>query len=183
MEEDKYPAWLAEKLLNFSLDWTKCTKTSMSELLSCITLHDSYWYTTSLQDANSWVLIISLDAIWNKKFCHNLENWPFLLIRFQNVLCAFQDFTEDDGYYRTIGNAETAVLEMSKMADWISLTRKVGFFTVDSYVNAQAVASLNRTEISTIYGGALSLVHAPGVDILLYTEEGSLLPINLIPYQ
>jgi hypothetical protein len=88
MEEEKYPAWLADKVFT-SFNWRAATKTSMQGLLQSITLHDSGLYKTFLDKENSWVLIIQLDAIWNKEFCHNLEDWPFLILRFQKVFCSF----------------------------------------------------------------------------------------------
>jgi hypothetical protein len=63
----------------------------MQELLDNITLHDSGYYKTFLDKQNSWMLIIQLDAIWNKDFCHSLEDWLFLILRFQKVFCSFQE--------------------------------------------------------------------------------------------
>jgi hypothetical protein len=117
MEEEKYPAWLADKLLNTSFDWAVAVKTSIQELMERITLHDSYWYNTYLAGKNAWVLIINLDAIWNKSFCHDLEEWPFLILKFKKVFCSFQDFGEHDLDYRTIGGVEIVSIKGKNFAD------------------------------------------------------------------
>jgi hypothetical protein len=45
--------------------------------------------------------------------------------------------------------------------------------------NLQDEDGLTRTEFSTVYGGSLSLVHAPDIEVLLYSEQGTQLAINL----
>lgn len=180
MEENKYPVWLADKLLNCTLDWAASTKTSMQELLATITLHDSYWYNTLLGAENEWLVVINLDAVWNKAFCHNLKDWPFLIIRFQRVFCSFQVFSEYDGNYRTISEAEVTTLNGRAFAEWLDFTKLADLLPVDILQNMQAASGLSRTEISTVYSGVLSLVHTPVVEILLYSEQGIRLAINLV---
>ena len=179
MEEEKYPAWLANTVLNTSFDWAAAVKTSMQELTEIVTLHDSYWYNTYVAGENAWVLIINLDTIWNKGFCHDLEEWPFLIIKFKKVFCSFQDFGEHDLDYRIIGGVEIVSIEGKNFADWMDFTKIAGFLPLDVLQSIQNERGLTRTEISTIYGGSLSLVHAPEVEILLYSEQGSQLAINL----
>ena len=147
--------------------------------MESITLHDSYWYNTYIDGENAWVLTISLDAIWNKEFCHNMEDWPFLIIKFQKVFCSFQDFGEHDGNYRTIGGVEVATIGGKEFNDWMDYTKIAGFLPLDILQNLQAEGGLMRTEITTIYGGTLSLVHALTIEVLLYSEQGSQLAINL----
>jgi len=178
MEEEKYPAWLAEKVFT-SFDWEAATKTSMQELLQIVTLHDSGLYKTFLDRENSWVLIIQLDAIWNKEFCHNAEDWPFLILKFQKVFCSFQEFTEYELGYSIIGETEVAAIVGKEFADWIDFTKIAGFLPLDILQNLQSEDGLTRTELSTVYGGSLSLVHAPAIEVLLYSAQGSLLSINL----
>lgn len=179
MEEEKYPAWLADKVLNTCFDWASATKTSMQELMESITLYDSSWYNTYIERENTWVLIISLDAIWNKKFCHNLEEWPFLIVKFQKVFCSFQDFGEHDLDYRTIGGVEVATIDGKEFEDWLDFTKIAGFLPLNVLQNIKGEGSLTRTEVSTVYGGSLSLVHALDIEVLLYSEQGSQLAINL----
>jgi hypothetical protein len=179
MEDEKYPAWLGDKLLNNSLDWASATKVSMQELMDNITLHDAYWYNTYVAGENNWILIINLDAIWNKSFCHDSEEWPFLIIKFQKVFCSFQEFGEHDLACRTIGGVEVTSIGGKDFDDWLDFTKIAGFLPLDVLQSIQAEGSLTRTEISTIYGGSLSLVHAPATEVLLYSEQGSRLAINL----
>ncbi len=155
----------------------------MQELMENITLHDSYWYNTYVAGENAWVLIINLDAIWNKEFCHNMEEWPFLIIKFQKVFCSFQDFGEHDLNYRTIGDAEVVKIEGRDFADWMDFTKLAGFLPLNILQKLQDEIGLTRTEISTVYGGSLSLVHAPAVEVLLYSEQGSQLSVNLLAPQ
>lgn len=180
MDEEKYPAWLADKVLNTSFDWKTVTKTSMSELLAVITLHDSYWYNTYVEDGNAWVLVINLDAVWNKTFCHNLEDWPFLVLRFQQVFCSFQDFNDYDNDHRIIGDAESAPLNSGRLFEWLQFGQASGLLSSDATKKVVETKSVCRTEISTVYGGLLSLIHAPVIEILLYSEQGSQLSINLV---
>jgi len=151
----------------------------MQELLNSITLHDSGCYKTLLDNKNSWVLIIQLDAIWNKEFCHNLEEWPFLILRFEKVFCSFQEFTEYELGSSIIGEVEVTVMNGKNFDDWIDLTKIAGFLSLDILQNLKGESELTRTEISTVYGGSLSLVHAPAIEVLLYSEQGSLLSVNL----
>jgi hypothetical protein len=178
MTEEKYPAWLADKVFT-SFDWAAAIKTSMQALLQSITLHDSGNYKTFLDRQNSWVLIIQLDAIWNKDFCHNLEDWSFLILRFRKVFCAFQEFTEDELGSSIIAEVEATLLNSKNLDDWIDFTKVAGFLPLDILQNIQSESELTRTEISTVYGGFLSLIHAPTIEILLYSEQGSRLAINL----
>jgi len=179
MEEEKYPAWLADMVLNTSFDWKKAIKTSMRELLAVITLHDSCWYNTFVEDGNAWVLVISLDAVWNKAFCHNLQDWPFLILRFRRVFCSFQDFNDYDNDHRIIGDAESSLMNSGRLFEWVRFGQVSGLLSSDATKKVIEVKSVCRTEISTVYGGSLSLVHAPEVEILLYSKQGSQLPINL----
>jgi hypothetical protein len=178
MEEEKYPAWLADKVFT-SFDWTKATNTSLQELLKSITLHDSGWYKTFLDRENSWVLIIQLDAIWNKNFCHNLEDWPFLIIRFHKVFCSFQEFSEYELGSSIIGEVEVIAVSGKEFDDWMDFTKIAGFLPLNILQNLQSEGNLTRTEISTVYGGSLSLIHAPAIEVLLYSEQGSQLSVNL----
>jgi hypothetical protein len=178
MEEEKYPPWLADKVFT-SFDWTEATNTSLQELLQVITLHDSGWYRTFLEKENSWVLIIQLDAIWNKSFCHNLEDWPFLIIKFQKVFCSFQDFDEHDLAYHIISGVEMVTIGGKDFDDWMDFTKIAGFLPLDILQNIQKEGTVTRTEITTIYGGSLSLVHTAVVEVLLYSEQGSQLSVNL----
>jgi hypothetical protein len=178
MEEEKYLAWLADRVFT-SFDWTKATNTSLQELLQVITLHDSGWYKTFLDKENSWVLIIQLDAIWNKEFCHNLEEWPFLIIKFKKVFCSFQDFDEHDLACHIISGAEVVAIGGKDFDDWMDFTKIAGLLSLDVLRNLQNEGNITRTEISTVYGGSLSLVHAAAIEVLLYSEQGSQLSINL----
>lgn len=178
MEDEKYPAWLADKVFT-SFDWTSATKTSMQVLLDSITLHDSGCYKTFLDRQNSWVLVIQLDAIWNKDFCHNLEDWPFLILRFQKVFCSFQEFTAYELGSSIIGDVEVSVIDSKSFDDWMDFTKIAGFLPLDILQKLQDEIGLTRTEISTVYGGSLSLFHAPAIEILLYSEQGSQLAVNL----
>jgi hypothetical protein len=179
MEDEKYPAWLADKVMNTSFDWRAATKTSIQELMEDITLHDSCWYNTYVESENAWVLIINLDAIWNKDFCHKMEEWPFLIIKFQKVFFSFQDFSEYDLAYRTIGSVEVVAIGGKDFTDWMDFTKIAGFLPLDILQNLQSEGNLTRTEISTVYGGSLSLIHAPAIEVLLYSEQGSQLSVNL----
>jgi hypothetical protein len=178
MEDEKCPAWLADKVFT-SFDWPKATKTSMPKLLNSITLHDSGCYKTFLDSKNSWVVIIQLDAIWNKDFCHNLEDWPFLILRFQKVFCSFQESTDDELGSSVIGDVEVMSIGGKDFDDWLDFTKIAGFLPLDVLQGIQAEGSLTRTEISTVYGTSLPLVHAPAIKVLLYSEQGSQLAINL----
>ena len=151
----------------------------MQELLALVTLHDSYWYNTFIEDSNSWILVIKLDAFWNKAFCHNLEDWPFLVIKFQRVICSFQNFGEYDNDYRIIGSAEAAIVNSARFTEWVNFGQVAGLFSPDTVAKDVPVKNLTRTEIATIYSGSLSLVHAPIIEVLLYSEQGSQLAINL----
>jgi hypothetical protein len=178
MEEEKYPVWLADKVFT-SFDWGVAVKTSIQELLQSITLHDSSLYKTFLNEENSWVLIIQLDAIWNKEFCHNVEDWPFLILRFQKVFCSFQEFTEYELGSSIIGEAEVTAIAGKDFEDWMDFTKIAGFLPLDILQNLQSEGGLTRTELSTVYGGSLSLIHAPAIEVLLYSAQGSLLSVNL----
>jgi hypothetical protein len=61
----------------------------------------------------------------------------------------------------------------------MDFTKIAGFLPLDVLQEIQKEGSLTRTEINTIYGGSLSLVHASEVEILLYSEQGSQLAIDL----
>lgn len=179
MEEEKYPAWLADKLLNKTFSWKEARQISMTDLLEHVTLHDSYWYNSILGNDNSLLLIINLDAIWNKEFCHNLEDWPFLIIRIKDVLCTFQNFSDADGFYTTIGLAETKPVNIPDFKEWVDFTKVAELFPPDFYQRPEPISDLNRTVIDTIYGGALAITHHPSVEILLYSEQGEQLAVIL----
>jgi hypothetical protein len=132
MEDEKYPAWLADKVLTTSFDWKTASKASMHDLLAVVTLHDSYWYNTYVEDANAWILIIKLDAVWNKAFCHNLKDWPFLIIKFQHICCAFQNFSKDDNDYRVIGDAESVLVNSGRLSEWLSFGQVSGLLPHDA---------------------------------------------------
>jgi hypothetical protein len=178
MEYENYPAWLADKVFT-SFDWTGATKTSIQELLNSITLHDSGHYKTFLDRQNSWVLIIQLDAIWNKGFCHNLEDWPFLILKFQKVFCSFQEFTEYELGSSIIGEVEVTGMDSKDFDDWMDFTKMAGLLPLDILQNLKSESGLTGTKISTVYGGSLSLVHAPAIEVLLYSAQGSQLSINI----
>jgi hypothetical protein len=179
MEDEKYPAWLADKVLDYSFEWRTATKTSMQELLGVITLHDSGWCNTFIEDSNAWILVINLDSFWNKVFCHNLEDWPYLIIRLGHVHCSFQNFNEYDNDCRIIGSAESELVNGKRLNDWLNFGQISGLLSPDSTKKVSEIANLCRTEISTVYGGYLSLVHAPAIEVLLYSEQGSQLAVNL----
>ena len=177
--EGKYPAWLADRILNNAFDWKAATRTSMHGLLESITLHDSCWYTIYLEKGNDWVIVIVLDVVWNKAFCHNLEEWPFLILKFPKVFCSFQKFDEDDLLSPIISDVEVVSLGGNDFNDWMDFTKIAGLFPLDVLQDIESQGHLARTELSTVCGGYLSLVHAPEVEILLYSEQGSQLAINL----
>jgi hypothetical protein len=179
MEYEKYPAWLADKVLDYAFEWQTATRTSMQELLGAITLHDSSWCNTFIEDGNAWVLVVKLDAFWNKAFCHNLQEWPYLIIRLGHVYCSFQNFSEYDNDCRIIGSAETESVNGRRLNEWLSFGQISGLLAPDATKQASKIASLCRTEISTAYGGSLLLIHAPAIEVLLYSEQGSQLSINL----
>ncbi|MDJ0363956.1 hypothetical protein QMK33_02240 [Hymenobacter sp. H14-R3] len=178
MEKGKHPAWLADKVLNNRLDWAAATKTSMQELLETITLHDSCCYHICLK-RGSWVIVIVLDAVWNKAFCHNSEDWPFLIIKFPKVFCSFQKFEEFEFESPILSEVEVVSLGGKDFADWMDFTKIAGFFPLTILQDIAAEGNLTRTELSTVCGGYLSLVHAPAIEVLLYAEQGSQLAINL----
>lgn len=148
-------------------------------LFENVTLHDSVWYSTFLEQENSWVLVISLDAIWNKEFCHHLEDWPFLIIKVHDVLSAFQDFIKDDSFYHTISIADSAAVNLKDFKEWSELGKSIGIYPNDFHGRLAEMKRLKRTEITTIYGGMLSLIHSPEISVLLYTEAGEMLSVNL----
>lgn len=179
MKDEKYPAWLANKVLNSYFDWATATKTSMPDLLENITLHDSCWYTIYLEKGNAWIIVIVLDTVWNKAFCHNPEEWIFLIIKFTKVFCSFQKFDEDDFKSPIISDVEVVSLGGKDFTDWMDFTKIAGIFPLDALQDIESRGHLARTEISTVCGGSLSLVHAPAIEVLLYSEQGSQLAINL----
>ena len=179
MEDDKYPQWLGDLLLNNTFDWKNSTKITMEHLLEHVTLHDSVWYNTCLEQGSSWLLIISLDAIWNKEFCYYLEDWPFLVIRVSDVLSAFLDFHHDDSFYQTIGSADATSVNIKDFKEWTELGKSICLYPNDFYRRLSSMAKLTRTEITTIYGGTLALIHSSEISVLLYTESGEKLSINL----
>ncbi|MCB2377459.1 hypothetical protein LGH70_07695 [Hymenobacter sp. BT635] len=178
MEDDRYPEWLADKLLNVTFDWNAARKISISDFFECVSLHDSSWYGTSMDRGNAIIWVIHLDAIWNKDFCHILEDWPFLIIRIQNVLSTFQDFTSYDGFYSTISSAATKPVNIPDFKEWVDFSKVAELFPADFYQRLSHISDLNRTDIETIYGGSLTVIHQPMVELLLYTEQGIPLAIN-----
>jgi hypothetical protein len=74
---------------------------------------------------------------------------------------------------------ETTVINSNNFDDWMDFTKIAGFLPLDILQNLKGESSLTRTEISTVYGGSLSLVHASAIEILLYSAQGSQLSINL----
>ena len=179
MEEDIYPNWLADKLFNNKLDWKTATSTTLEKLLTHVTLHDSGWYNTVLTGADNWVLVIQLDAIWNKEFCHQLTDWPFLLVKFKQVLCSCQDLSPDASYGSIISDAETTALTSSSFTEWMNLADIANLLPVEVMPGLRQSQDLQRTRISTIYGGSLTLIHKPAVELLLYTDNGMQLAIEL----
>jgi hypothetical protein len=71
------------------------------------------------------------------------------------------------------------VLDGKDFDDWMDFTKIAGFLLLDTLQNLKGEVGLTRTEISTVYGGSLSLVHAPAIEVLLYSAQGSQLAINL----
>ncbi|MDU0372416.1 hypothetical protein ACFPAF_18590 [Hymenobacter endophyticus] len=178
VHDDLYPAWLTEHLANYSFNWENSVSTSFPELLDSITLHDSYWHHTISPGDNSIVLVIELDAIWNKSFCYQQTNWPYLIIRINRVINSFNDFTQDD-FRGTIGDTESLQVNISRFNEWLEFAKVYDLLPVDLYEHFPIRKSMHRTEISTVYGGVLSITHEASIQTLLYTADGQSLKINI----
>lgn len=177
--DDLYPTWLAEKLANYSFSWEKSISTSFPELLGRITLHDSYWHYTLSPSDNSLLLVIELDAIWNKDFCYQQETWPYLIIKIGRVISSFHDFTQDD-FRGPISDVESSQINTSRFNEWLEFAKVYELLLADLYQGFPAKQVMHRTEISTVYGGVLSITHEVSIQILLYTADGQPLKIKLI---
>lgn len=151
----------------------------MHELLENITLHDSSWYTIYLERGNAWVIVIVLDTVWNKTFCQNPGEWTFLVLKFPKVFCSFQKFNKDDFICPILSDVEVMSIGGKDFADWMDFTKIAGLFPLDVLQDIEIQGHLDRTELSTVCGGYLSLVHAQPIEVLLYSEQGSQLVINL----
>ncbi|GGF23961.1 hypothetical protein [Hymenobacter cavernae] len=179
MNKDIYPKWLGKHILNDSFSWDKSTRTTFPVLLEQITLHDSQWYTTFFEMDNSLVMVIELDAVWNKEFCYNSEEWPFLIIRFNNVLCTFSNFNRDDYPVKTISSAETSIIDNIKFNSWYNSAKDLGILSKPFYERDSKNIIIHRTEIDTIYSGTSTFFHAVLIETLFYSNMGQLLPIQL----
>jgi hypothetical protein len=70
-----------------------------------------------------------------------------------------------------------------RLSEWLSFGQVSGLLPHDAINKTSEMKSLSRTDISTMYGGSLLLVHATAIEVLLYSEQGSQLSINLSPLQ
>ena len=176
--DDHFPVWLTQQLANYSFDWKTSTTTSFPDLLRHITLHDSGWYHTLSSNDNSMLLVIELDAIWNKEFCHQQEIWPYLIIKIRRVINSLNDFTQDD-FLGVISDVESLPINTVRFKEWIEFAQVYELLPTDLYRHFPIEQPLHRTEISTVYGGVLSITHESPIQILLYSANGQQLEIDM----
>jgi hypothetical protein len=177
MQYSALPKWLAESIAHNSFAWNEAATTTFPQLLQHITLHDSIWNYTLIHEEYSLLLFIQLDSFWNKDFCHQLEDWPFLVIKINKPLSNFYDFAEKENAVNIISHAESNSILYSKLSAWLTVGKELEIIPVEFYQQLKN-STIYRTEISTM-GGAFSCTHLEDINVLLYTVEGRPLSVNL----
>lgn len=156
MDEDQfYPLWLYQKLVEDDLPWGNKSSYDLSGFLSKYTLHDSYWVGLFLHVAfdKSATLAFQWDSVWLPdevvKGSYFVDDWPFLFIRINQLdEMSTANFVELDRVNRAIGDVEVLEIEGAM------------YLAVDD-----------------VYGGQVNLVFNGEYSILALNPDGSVLSI------
>ncbi|RSK31728.1 hypothetical protein [Hymenobacter metallilatus] len=175
MQNGTLPKWLTETLINGISIWNKAASTSFPHLLQQITLHDSIWSYAFIPEVDRLVLIIQLDSHWNKDFCHQLDDWPYLAIEITEPLNTSY-IVAADPVTNIISKAASESVAYSNFTEWISAGKSLGIIPTN-YPQLPQYSVIHRTEIETI-GGYFSCIHQEAIRILLYSSGGESLAIN-----
>lgn len=121
-EEDDYPVWLGDYLINDKFPWHKGLNTSFQEFQKKYTLHDSYLISLyyDMCDTASGIIAIHWDAVWLPDSIalstSIVAEYPFLLIKIGEVreVSTSGYFNLKDGYF-TIYNAQIESIDKRQL--------------------------------------------------------------------
>lgn len=172
--KDLAPSWLTDAVMNDRLDWSKALPSSFPLLLERVNLHDANWIAIH---ANIWqenILVIELDAHWNKEYIgsqHLESGSPFLIINIPNTL-QIQFHSTDP---TTIGMAVSNPVDKQVLQHLLPTQSGSTLFPPEYMAKIRKTPALHHTSIYDVYGGGISILHEPEIRILLIDRTGKYL--------
>ena len=132
-------------LMDDEVWWKKSQKSSVQQFLSQYTLHDSYWRGITYEYGGILHAIVSLDISHINPKQHKLDllmtgeqmgsphysgKWPYLCIRFPNILQIVSNNNEKyvDDY---LNGASTKMLTSEQRLEWLNSLLKLSIFDDD----------------------------------------------------
>lgn len=116
-----------------------------------VTYHDSYWIGSFTNPYLEYILIIQLDAFWNRTYSEydeQKQEWPFSIIKIGSVASV---------RYKVYDNSTAATI---------------------SSTESELVEGIAITQFNDIYGGLIEFTHQPDIAVLLMSEQGEYLNAN-----
>jgi hypothetical protein len=171
--EQHNPEWLSKAVFNDSFDWSKSITTTFQTFFEFVTLHDSRWETVTLNPTNETILLIELDAFWNKKYTLKFredDTWPYLIFKIPNVI---------NISYNTIDFATTIVESSCITIDSIQIEELVGVLSETTIFPKELSSRLikfkevHKTRFNDVYGGNIEILHSPEILVLLIDRNGT----------
>ena len=90
-EQEYYPIWLGQSVLNDDFQWSQSKLCSVQEFLEKYTLHDSIWVLIKhdVAYADEALIVIRWDSVWLPDEIAEssgvVQDWPILLIKLDGV--------------------------------------------------------------------------------------------------
>lgn len=182
-ENDYYPHWLSQGILENSFPWDKAQTASMPAFLSQYTLHDSPWIGFWFGAAEP-IALIRWDTFWHKEQIpfpgNNVADWPILIMKFTRLyqyLVSTRKDLDDFTLGEVIETAESEIVEPQQREALLADSLQLKGFS-DDYREQFLDEALYHTIFQGAYRQQIHLFHGGEVKFLCLDRAGS--PI-LIP--
>ncbi len=164
--------WISEACFQDTFDWSKSYKTNFIDFFKYVMLHDSYWVAININTDYEAILIIELDAIWNKEYClksRENKDWPYLVIKISDL---FNIFFNRDRKESIIYSATSKIVTKFEIEKLIELSKTSNVFYEDLFKNFNVNDELHRTRIEDVGDGNIEIYHKSEIKVLLIEKNG-----------
>lgn len=181
-ENDYYPAWLSDCILNDTFPWQAAHTVSMPDFLAQYTLHDSPWIGFWFGNGEP-MAVIRWDTFWQQERLSfpgsEVAQWPILVIKFARVyqyLIAGKWDAEEVVLGEQIALAESYRLEDYQREALLAASFQLKGFS-DDCREQFLDETLHHTLFTGTYRHPIHLLHGGKVQVLCLNRAGEVLPI------
>jgi hypothetical protein len=182
IDNDYYPRWLSQGLLENSFAWNRAQTSSMPAFLAQYTLHDSPWIGFWF-GAGEPIALIRWDTFWHKDRIpfpgSNVAEWPLLLMKFTRLyqyLISTRKDLDDFVLGEVIEAAESNLVEPQQREALLAASLQLKGFS-DDYREQFLNEKLYHTVFQGTYKQQIHLFHGGEVQFLCIDQTG--IPISI----